>query len=43
MKSPTFVDEYMNEIIDYGGEPYSRADVIRDMQRMGQSQPHSTF
>jgi hypothetical protein len=28
----------MNEIIDYGGEDYTRAEVIRDMQRMGESQ-----
>lgn len=38
MKSGTMVDEYMNEIIDYGGEDYTRAEVIRDMQRIGQSQ-----
>ncbi len=35
MKRKTLVDEYMNEIIDYGGLYWTPADVIRDMQRMG--------
>lgn len=35
MRKQTLVDAYMNEIIDYGGEDYTRAEVIRDMQRMG--------
>lgn len=37
MKRRSLVDEYMNEIIDYGGEDYTRAEVIRDMRRMGQT------
>lgn len=35
MRRETLVDRYMNEIIDYGGELMTRANVIRDMQEMG--------
>ncbi len=37
-RKPTMVGRYMNEIIDYGGEPYTRAEVIRDMQTSGATQ-----
>lgn len=33
--SRTLVDEYMNEIIPYGGLPTRRADVIRHLQSVG--------
>jgi hypothetical protein len=32
------VDKYLDEIIDYGGEPYTRVEAILDMQRMGATQ-----
>ena len=35
MRRVTMVEKYLNEIIDYGGEPYTRAEAILDMQRMG--------
>ncbi len=37
--SRRFIDKYLNEIIDYGGEPYTRAEVILDMQARGIDQP----
>ena len=30
---------YLDELIDYGGEPYTRAEVILDMQRSNTPQP----
>ncbi len=33
------IDRYLNELIDYGGEPYTRAEVILDMQQRGIDQP----
>jgi len=33
------IDRYLNEVIDYGGEPYTRAEVILDMQQRGIDQP----
>ncbi len=38
MKRATLVEHYLNEIIDYGGEPYTRGEVILDMQRIGATQ-----
>jgi len=38
MKRRTTVEDYMNEIVDYGGLHWRRAEVIRDMQRMGHPQ-----
>jgi hypothetical protein len=35
-----FISDYLNEVISYGGEPFTRADAIRDMQNMGMSQVH---
>ena len=37
--STSFVDRYLNEIIDYGGLPCTRAEAILDMQQMGLTQP----
>ena len=37
--SRRFLDKYLGEIIDYGGEPYTRAEVILDMQSKGIDQP----
>jgi hypothetical protein len=31
--------KYLDELIDYGGEPYTRAEVILDMQRSNTPQP----
>jgi len=36
--STRYIEEYLNEIIDYGGEPYTRAAAILDMQSMGMAQ-----
>jgi hypothetical protein len=36
--STTFVSKYLNEMIDYGGSPLTRSEVILDMQRDGCSQ-----
>lgn len=33
------LDRYLNELIDYGGLPATRAEVILDMQRAGHPQP----
>jgi hypothetical protein len=32
-------NRYLAEIISYGGEPYTRAEAILDMQRMQIPQP----
>jgi hypothetical protein len=32
-------NRYLDELIDYGGEPYTRAEVILDMQRSNTPQP----
>jgi hypothetical protein len=32
-------NKYLDELISYGGEPTTRAEVIADMQRMGTPQP----
>ena len=37
--SQTFVSRYLDEIIDYGGLPCTRAEAILDMQQMGLTQP----
>ena len=37
--SRRFIDRYLNEIIDYGGEPFTRAEAILHMQALGLSQP----
>ena len=37
--STRFVDRYLNEIIDYGGEPFTRAEATLDMQSIGMDQP----
>ncbi|QMV19977.1 hypothetical protein GOB94_15770 [Granulicella sp. 5B5] len=34
-----YLDRYLNELIDYGGIPTTRAEVILDMQRAGNPQP----
>ena len=41
MKLPSrqTVYSYLNEIIDYGGEPWARGDAIKDMQALGLTQP----
>ncbi len=31
--------KYLDEIIDYGGEPYTRAEAILHMQSIGLDQP----
>jgi hypothetical protein len=31
--------KYLNELIDYGGEPCTRAEAILDMQRSNTPQP----
>ncbi len=31
--------KYLDELIDYGGEPYTRAEAIADMQQSGIDQP----
>ena len=33
------IDHYLNEVIDYGGIPHTRAEVILDMQQRGIDQP----
>ena len=38
MPSP-YLDRYLNELIDYGGEPYTRGEVIAEMQAEGIPQP----
>ena len=39
-RSPArLIDRYLNERIDYGGEPFTRAEVILDMQQRGIPQP----
>lgn len=38
--NPTrFVGRYLDELIDYGGEPYTRAEAILRMQSIGMNQP----
>ncbi len=37
--STSFVDRYFNEIIDYGGLSFTRAEAILDMQQIGLTQP----
>jgi len=32
-------NKYLGELISYGGEPYTRAEAIADMQRIGMDQP----
>jgi hypothetical protein len=32
------LDRYLDELISYGGEPYTRAEVIADMQQSGTPQ-----
>lgn len=32
-------NKYLDELISYGGQPYTRAEVIADMQRSGTPQP----
>lgn len=40
MKDNTrFIDKYLNEVLDYGGEPHTRAEIIIDMQSQGIDQP----
>jgi hypothetical protein len=34
-----FINQYLGEIIDYGGEPYTRAEAILHMQSIGIEQP----
>jgi hypothetical protein len=36
----SILSDYLNEVISYGGEPFTRADAIRDMQNMGMTQAH---
>lgn len=31
----TFVDRYFEERLDYGGELWTRSDIIRDLRRLG--------
>ena len=31
----TFVDRYLDELVEYGGEMWRRIDVIRDLKRCG--------
>ena len=33
------LNRYLNELIDYGGFPYTRAEAILDMQSLGMDQP----
>ncbi len=35
MKSLSPVDRYLNELLDFGGEPCTRAEIIADMQCQG--------
>lgn len=35
MKSLSPVDRYLNELLDLGGEPCTRAEIIADMQCQG--------
>jgi hypothetical protein len=37
-KRRNFMDEYLGEIITYGGVPYTRGAVIADMQSQGLDQ-----
>ena len=37
--STRFIDRYLGEFIDYGGELCTRAEAIQDMQQMGLPQP----
>ena len=37
--SRNFVSRYLNELIDYGGIPCTRAEAILDMQQIGLTQP----
>ena len=37
--STRFVARYLNELIDYGGQPYTRAEVILHLQSIGATQP----
>ncbi len=32
-------NKYLDELISYGGQPFTRAEVIADMQRSGTPQP----
>lgn len=38
LRSRKLASRYLNEVIDYGGEPYTRAAVILDMRAMGTTQ-----
>ena len=33
------LNKYLDELISYGGEPYTRAEAILDMQQRGIDQP----
>jgi hypothetical protein len=37
--STRFISSYLDEPIDYGGEPHTRGEAILDMQRSGLPQP----
>jgi len=37
------MDEYMNEVYMYGGLPMRRADIIRDLQRLGDQRLISAY
>lgn len=37
--STRFVSRYLDEVIDYGGQPFTRAEAILDMQSIGMTQP----
>jgi hypothetical protein len=38
MKRRTLVQQYLEEVIDYGGEPYTRGEAILHMQSIGLNQ-----
>jgi len=33
------LNRYLDELISYGGQPFTRAEIIADMQRSGTPQP----
>lgn len=35
MARNTFISDYMNEVVSYGGIPTRRVDIIRDLQSKG--------
>ncbi len=37
--SSRFVSRYLDELLDYGGEPYTRGEIILDMQSQGMTEP----